>query len=150
MVHFLSLIYFPCFFGELNMGLLNNCILHTFPSFLQNSQSLINSLMCPLNIVHLKNHMFSNTLTVHKQHFLWNPLCLTHLSLHSWQSWTHSSSSTSSSSRPLTLSAGVVSSSSESSLHPLYGMIKPQIYITYQSLSSGNYNVMRSYSGCTY
>lgn len=58
------------------MGLLNNCILHPFPSFLesglylQNSEPLINSLMCPLNIVHLKNHMFINTLTVHKQHFL--------------------------------------------------------------------------------
>lgn len=58
-----------------------------------------------------------------------NPInsCLSYiLYLHSWQSWTHSSSSTSSSSRPLTLSAGVASSLLESSLHPLYGMFNLQ------------------------
>lgn len=40
----------------------------------------------------------------------------------SWLSWTHSSWSTSSSSRPLTLSAGAVSCSLESLQHQLYGM----------------------------
>lgn len=58
------------------------------------------------------------------QHNIRNPIkyVWTLLYLYSWPSWTRSSSSTSSSSRHPTLSAGVASSSSESSLHPLFGM----------------------------
>lgn len=57
---------------------------------------------------------------IHKT-FSWT--CLSYI-LHfsSWLSWTHSSWSTSSSSRPLILSAGVVSFSLESLRHQLYGM----------------------------